>query len=186
MENGNISIDGRIRPFNEQFDFTANTWNPVLEGARYLGKLLAGPGTPFEIVFVGDQGLLVSGTYQFQVIRYARSSPSGHFHLIPIDHCFLAGTQISMWDGTKTPIEQVEAGDIVVSYDKDGTVKPGRVKRTMTTRAKLILDVHGLMVTPGHAKFSVPWRDLCRRARRLASPDPCSTRGAAGLAPVAM
>jgi hypothetical protein len=67
------------------------------------------------------------------------------------NQCFLAGTQISMWDGTKKPIEQVEAGDIVVSYDKDGTLKPGRVKRTMTNRAKQILDVHGLMVTPGHA-----------------------------------
>ena len=67
------------------------------------------------------------------------------------DHCFLAGTAISMWDGTKKPIELVQPGDIVTSYDKNGTLKPGRVKRTMTSRAKQILDVHGLMVTPGHA-----------------------------------
>ena len=56
-----------------------------------------------------------------------------------------------MWDGSKKPIEQVQPGDIVTSYDMDCTLKPGRVKRTMTNRAKQILDVHGLMVTPGHA-----------------------------------
>ena len=66
------------------------------------------------------------------------------------DQCFLAGTPISMWDGTKKPIEKVEPGDWVVSYDKNGNLKPGRVKRTMTNRAKQILDVHGLMVTAGH------------------------------------
>ena len=74
------------------------------------------------------------------------------------NQCFLAGTQISMWGGTKKPIEQIEAEDIVTSYNKDGTLKLGRIKRTTTNRAKQILDVHGLMVTPGHAT-------LCRNGR---------------------
>lgn len=45
-------------------------------------------------------------------------------------HCFVAGTKISMWDGTEKPIEQVVPDDVVLSYDKDGTLKPGRVTRT--------------------------------------------------------
>jgi hypothetical protein len=104
-------------------------------------------------------------------------------------HCFLAGTQISMWDGTKKPIEQIEAGDIVVSYDKDGNLKPGRVKRTMTNRSKQILDVHGLMVTPGHAtlcgdgRFNgqhVPILDILRSDGALVLEDGSKIRAGTG------
>lgn len=104
-------------------------------------------------------------------------------------HCFLAGTQISMWGGTKKPIEQIEAGDIVVSYDKDGNLKPGRVKRTMTNRSKQILDVHGLMVTPGHAtlcgdgRFNgqhVPILDILRSDGALVREDGTKIRAGTG------
>ncbi len=107
----------------------------------------------------------------------------------PPDHCFLAGTQVSMWDGTKKPIEQIEAGDIVVSYDKNGNLKPGRVKRNMTNRAKQILDVHGLMVTPGHAtlcgdgRFNgqhVPILDILRSDGALVQEDGTKIRVATG------
>ncbi len=64
--------------------------------------------------------------------------------------CFLAGTPIDMWDGTQKPIEEVSADDRVASYDGAGNLVPGRVTRTFRNRAKYILDVHGLMVTPGH------------------------------------
>ena len=103
--------------------------------------------------------------------------------------CFLAGTQVSMWDGTKKPIELVEAGDLVVSYDKDGTLKPGRVKRTMTNRSRQILDVHGLMVTPGHVtlcgdgKFNgqhVPIIDILRSDGALVREDGSKIRAATG------
>lgn len=94
-----------------------------------------------------------------------------------------------MWDGTKKPIEQVEAGDIVTSYDKDGNLKPGRVKRTMTNRAKQILDVHGLMVTPGHAtlcgdgRFNgqhVPILDILRSDGALVREDGSKIRAGTG------
>ena len=107
----------------------------------------------------------------------------------PGDHCFLAGTTISMWDGTKKPIEQVQPGDIVTSYDKDGTLKPGRVKRTMTNRARQILDVHGLMVTPGHATLCgdglfagrhVPIIDILRSDGALVREDGSMIRAATG------
>jgi len=64
--------------------------------------------------------------------------------------CFLGGTEISMWDGTKKPIEEIRVGDLITSYDDNGKLVPRPVTRTMTHRVKHILDVHGLMVTPGH------------------------------------
>lgn len=103
--------------------------------------------------------------------------------------CFLAGTMISMWDGTKKPIEQIRAGDIVVSYDKDGNRKPGRVTRTMTGDAKQILDVHGMMVTPGHAtlcgdgRFAgqhVPILDILRSDGALVREDGTKIRAGTG------
>ena len=87
------------------------------------------------------------------------------------EKCFLAGTPIDMWDGTQKPIEYIKPGDVVLSYDADGTLKPGKVKRTFENRVRHVLDVHGLMVTPGHAtlcgdgKFKgrhVPMIDILR------------------------
>lgn len=107
----------------------------------------------------------------------------------PFDECFLAGTMISMWDGTRKPIEQIRAGDIVVSYDKDGNRKPGRVTRTMTGDAKQILDVHGMMVTPGHAtlcgdgRFAgqhVPILDILRSDGALVREDGTKIRAGTG------
>lgn len=114
---------------------------------------------------------------------------------MPIDNCFLSGIAISMWDGTKKPIEQIEAGDIVTSYDKDGGLKPGRVKRTMTTRARQILDVHGLMVTPGHATLCgdgrfegqhVPILDILRSDGALVREDGTKIRAGTGCRPGTM
>jgi hypothetical protein len=67
------------------------------------------------------------------------------------EECFLPGTPITMADGTTKPIEQVQAGDWVMSFDqKTGETKPGRVKRTMQNSARIVLDFHGTFVTPGH------------------------------------
>ncbi|MEM1275788.1 MAG: Hint domain-containing protein [Pseudomonadota bacterium] len=70
-----------------------------------------------------------------------------------IDRCFLAGTKISMWDGTKKPIEEITPQDEVVSYDKNGNLVPGKVTRVFQNQAKHVLDVFGLHVTPGHVTF---------------------------------
>lgn len=67
--------------------------------------------------------------------------------------CFLAGTQVDMWDGTKKPIEKITDEDIVLSHDKSGNPVPGRVRRTFQNTSKYILDFHGTMVTPGHAYY---------------------------------
>jgi len=44
--------------------------------------------------------------------------------------CFLAGTRITMADGTTKPIEEIAVGDVVLAYDKaSGEMKPDPVKR---------------------------------------------------------
>lgn len=67
--------------------------------------------------------------------------------------CFLGGTMIDMWDGTRKPIEDIRPDDWVTSFTKDGRLVPGRVTRTFEKSAKYILDVHGLMMTPGHVTY---------------------------------
>ncbi|WP_420862856.1 Hint domain-containing protein [Algirhabdus cladophorae] len=69
------------------------------------------------------------------------------------ERCFLAGTMITMWDGSLKPIEEVAPDDIVTSYDAAGEIVPGRVTRTFKSRHSVILDVFGLMVTPGHITY---------------------------------
>lgn len=108
-----------------------------------------------------------------------------------VQKCFLAGTPISMWDGTKKPIEFVKPGDLVTSYDKDGNLVPGRVSKTKENRVKHILDVFGLMVTPGHVtlcgegKFEgqhVPMIDILRSDSALVLEDGSMKRAATNFA----
>ncbi|PLW79179.1 Hint domain-containing protein [Cohaesibacter celericrescens] len=103
--------------------------------------------------------------------------------------CFLAGTSIAMADGTEKPIEEVKPEDWVLSYDKDGKLQSGRVTRTFINTAKQILDVHGLMVTPGHVtlcgdgKFDgehVPIMDILRSDGALVMKDGTKVRAATG------
>jgi hypothetical protein len=43
--------------------------------------------------------------------------------------CFLAGTKITMADGTVKPIESIAAGDVILAYDEaSGELKPDEVK----------------------------------------------------------
>ena len=69
--------------------------------------------------------------------------------------------------------DRIAAGDLVVSYDKQGRLQPGPVTRTMQNNATHILDFWGTGVTPGHAyycadgKFKgqhVPLMDILRAA----------------------
>ncbi len=48
------------------------------------------------------------------------------------------------------PIEQIEPGDLVVSFDAEGNLVPGPVTRIFENDAKILLDFHGTKVTPGH------------------------------------
>ena len=60
-----------------------------------------------------------------------------------------------MADGSRKAIEQVVVGDSVLAYDPlqnngQGALAPHSVTRTYATPDKLVLDFHGLKVTPGH------------------------------------
>jgi len=78
----------------------------------------------------------------------AQVAARGRFEAPPL--CFLAGTLISMSSGPPKPIQEIREGDSVRSYDSNGNLVSGRVVRTMQNTVQNILDVHGLMVTPGH------------------------------------
>lgn len=88
-----------------------------------------------------------------------------------VSECFLAGTQIDMWptdpglvaDGSgrfdraavlagvwQKPIEQIVPGDRVLSFGASDDLRPGRVSRTFTNDAMIVLDFFGTGVTPGH------------------------------------
>lgn len=69
------------------------------------------------------------------------------------ERCFIAGTLITMWDGSKKPIEDITPDDWVMSFDEAGKKVPGRVTRTFQNEAKIILNFHGVGVTPGHVYY---------------------------------
>ncbi|MEM6416064.1 MAG: hypothetical protein AAF720_15570 [Pseudomonadota bacterium] len=91
-----------------------------------------------------------------------------------INQCFEKGVSVSLWpldndiqqdaEGiynqdevsskiwTK-PIELVQEGETVVSFDKNGNLVPGKVARTFEKDTKIILDFYGTRVTPGHVYF---------------------------------
>lgn len=105
--------------------------------------------------------------------------------------CFLPGTPISLWDGDVKPIEAVAAGDVVVAYDRAGRLVPGRVARAFVNEARQVLDVHGLMVTPGHVTLCgdgpfagrhVPILDILRSDGALVREDGSLARAATGCA----
>lgn len=60
-----------------------------------------------------------------------------------------------MADGSTKPIEEVEVGDMVLAFDPDtdgglGRSVPKPVTRTFTNVTRVLIDVHGVLMTPGH------------------------------------
>jgi ATP-dependent DNA helicase UvrD/PcrA len=75
------------------------------------------------------------------------------------DQCLVAGTPITMADGTTKPIEEVEAGDLVLSNYGSGDLRPGKVLRThrsTATEGVVITTAAGrrLISTPEHVHFA--------------------------------
>ena len=104
------------------------------------------------------------------------------------DFCFLAGTMVSVESGEQA-IESVRLGDMITAYDKDGNLHPARVSAVHINQADHILDVHGLMVTPGHHTLCgdgpyidqhVPIIDILRTDGALVREDGTKVRAATG------
>jgi ATP-dependent DNA helicase UvrD/PcrA len=75
------------------------------------------------------------------------------------DQCLIAGTQITMADGTKKPIEKVQAGDEVLSSYGSGRFRPsrvGRVHRSSRRNGIAITTATGrrIISTPDHTHFA--------------------------------
>lgn len=73
--------------------------------------------------------------------------------------CFLAGTPVTMSDGSEKPIEEIKIGDMVMAFDEFadngmGKLVPQRVTRTMQGTTTEVIDLRGLRVTPGHRFLS--------------------------------
>lgn len=108
-------------------------------------------------------------------INYSMTLGEGEFETIfGHEQCFGSEVPIDMWpldlslepgpDGIydqdevrakvwKKPIELIEVGDIVVSFDENDNLVPGPVTRTFKNEAKILLDFHGTRVTPGHVYY---------------------------------
>jgi DNA helicase II / ATP-dependent DNA helicase PcrA len=70
----------------------------------------------------------------------------GHRNLAVVgddDQCLVAGSRVTMADGTVRPIEDVAAGDLVLSGYGGGAFRPARVLRTHRSRARR----HGVAIT---------------------------------------
>ena len=170
-------------PVNDEFFYI------IPDGAAGAGDRVVATGE--EAQFLSDRfdyrlSIEVAGLdYTVEVLARL-----GLVNLIPEDQlCFLAGTQIKMFDGTKKPIEDIKANDVVMSYDKAGDLVAGQVKRTFRNTAKAVLDVHGLMVTPGHVTLCgdgkhtgrhVPIIDILRTDGALVREDGSLVRAATG------
>lgn len=105
--------------------------------------------------------------------------------------CFLPGTMISVYGGGKKPIEKIEVGDVIVSYDRVGSLRPGRVTRTFVKEVEHVLDFFGTGITPGHVtlcgegKFAgqhVPIIDILRTDGAIVRKDGTLVRAATGCA----
>lgn len=124
-------------------------------------------------------GLIIedSATGTIRTVGYNEASTLFDFQTTGLgvgQECFAPQTPIDMWpldpdlkpgpDGLydqdeirakiwRKPIEQIEVGDIVVSFDEQDNLVPGPVTRTFRNDAKILLDFHGTRVTPGHVYY---------------------------------
>ncbi len=70
--------------------------------------------------------------------RPTYAGPVGHRNLAVVGddaQCLVAGTQITMADGSQRPIEEVREGDLVLAAHGSGDFRPSRVTRCHETRA---------------------------------------------------
>lgn len=98
---------------------------------------------------------IIRVTQSGQIIVVEEGRGTRLIDAITNNQCFLAGTSITMADGSRKPIEKIKQNDRVMSLDeKFGKMVASKVARTFRNEAKIILDFHGTFVTPGHVYYS--------------------------------
>ncbi|WP_208988105.1 hypothetical protein, partial [Pseudovibrio sp. W74] len=92
-------------------------------------------------------------------------------------------------DGTDKPIEEIAVGDEVKSYNSEGELVASRVSKVFHNQSKHILDVFGLLITPGHVTYCgdgqfkgqhVPIIDILRSDGALMKSDGSLVRAGTG------
>lgn len=72
--------------------------------------------------------------------------------------CFAAGTMILMADNSLKPIENIEVGDVVMSFDEDDVhaeLEPNRVTETFVHAENLVLNLNDTtLMTPAHKVYT--------------------------------
>ncbi len=98
---------------------------------------------------------------QYQWIKMLAGSNGCVFAVGDDDQCLPAGTQVTMADGSRMPIESIRAGDQVLSCDGAGDFRAGTVNRIHSSAARgdlvEIETASGkrLVSTPEHTHFAV-------------------------------
>lgn len=203
-----FSVSGSFSGVGVSTEFTLDADNNVISSSGFGGVQFIGGqklvvfGIPFGaegIVKLGleidNNGIAINAEGKATIGFIFGEADVNSSTKIPIydfkDSCFLAGTLIEMADGTIKIIEEIMPGDTVLSYDHTGILVPGHVVRTFRNEVKHILDVFGLMVTPGHSTFCgagkyagrhVPILDILRTDGALVRSDGSLIRAATGCA----
>ncbi len=166
-----VEIEADLRAYDDNFDFESSTIPDWLNGA--------------VLSAVGPDGELPQGAKVF--ISYRGEGRSVVIHAE--EFCFLAGTPILLAGGSEKPIEEIDVGDEVQSYNAAGELVTSRVSKVFRNQSKHILDVFGLMVTPGHVTFCgdgefagqhAPIIDILRSDGALMKSDGTLVRAATG------
>ncbi|AWZ01727.1 Hint module [Rhodobiaceae bacterium] len=139
------AIDAQIAAL----DTAADDYNDRLQGLTAAKSKLNSPHFDLDvnevgtISFITNEGVLVTAPPD-RLLEAIQSKVE----------CFTSGTLIDMADGSQKPIEAIEAGDEVLAYHDDGegrgALQSARVARTFVNEAPVVLNFHGLEVTPGH------------------------------------
>ncbi|MCA3234816.1 MAG: hypothetical protein INH06_21305 [Cupriavidus sp.] len=131
FDGNRLSVEGKIQILSDDFNHEGSL--PPIVSA--FVQALFGDTANYEKVIILYEGEGVRRSY--------RAILSG-------DECFLAGTLVTLDNGTTKPIEAIRPEDRVMTYDSRGALVPARVTRTFVNDVTNVLDFHGTGVTPGH------------------------------------
>ena len=164
-----FDIKQRIEPSQSQLGLLLAPWfsenvpvqvGPIVSGQPLVEVTLSSQGvSTFRLLSGG--GSMSIGPNDRIAIDAAGGGAAGVFRNNPAivqRRCFVAGTPVLTLDGRELPIEQVQPGSWVMSFDQfksqgTGELHPARVVRTFSLPGQRIwrLGSAQVGVTPGHA-----------------------------------
>lgn len=172
-------------PFIDVYDFE----DELADGDPFHTWGIEEQADYFSAVYYQREHFKAFGFYSDRFPSLPKLEAIAPVNIRPATECFLPGTPVAMWDAPDRPIEAVALGDLVVSYDRAGRLVPGRVSRVFANEVRVILDLFGLMVTPGHVTLCgegphagrhVPVLDILRTDGALVMRDGTLVRAATG------